>query len=55
MNLLHLNAALQTTRASRWELLLVRLFGASRVETDDDGRNVVLRKWRGRSYMIDHY
>jgi hypothetical protein len=53
MDLLHINAALQTTRAGRLEMLMVRLFGTSRTEVSevDPSGYVVLRKWRGRSYM----
>lgn len=52
MNLLHINASLQTARAGWIEMLFVRLFGKSRTEVGDDGE-VVLRKWRGRSYLWD--
>jgi hypothetical protein len=53
MSLLHINAALQTARAGWIEMLFVRLFGKSRTEVSeaDESGHVVLRKWRGRSYM----
>ena len=53
MRLRHINAALQTERAGRWEMLMVRLFGTLRIEMDDEGRPVALLKWRGRSYLLD--
>lgn len=53
MDLIHVNAALQTNRAGWLEMLLVRLFGTSRTEASevDPSGHVVLRKWRGRTYM----
>jgi hypothetical protein len=54
MNLLHVNAALQTVRAGRVELFLVWIFGSLRTELDGEGKEVKLRKWRGRSYMVDY-
>lgn len=45
-------AALRSLRASHWEMLMARLFGR-KVVTEDCGRRVVFREWRGRLYMID--
>ena len=53
MSILHVNAAIQSCRAGWWEMLMVRLFGTTRIETDDFGNTVTLRKWRGRSYLWD--
>lgn len=53
MDLLHINAAIQTTRAGWFEMLMVRLFGVSRTEPSEvhPSGHIVLRKWRGRSYL----
>ena len=45
-------AAVRTLLVSRWELLLARLFGR-KIVTEDCGKRVVCRLWRGRLYMID--
>lgn len=51
MNLLPV-AALRTLRASRWEMMMARLFGR-KIVTEDCGKRVVCRRWRGRIYMTD--
>lgn len=48
--------ALNTLHASRWKLLMARLFGQKFVHHEADGANtwrVVCYEWRGHMYMTD--
>ena len=42
--------ALNTVRASRWELLKAKLFGVKNI-TEEDGCKVVLYKYKGKFYL----
>lgn len=46
-------AAIRTLDASRWTLLMARLFGR-RFTGEDMGHTIVGHEWRGRFYLTDY-
>ena len=49
---LKLPEAVNTLTASRWTLLLARLFG--KVSTDQQlGKTLTVSEWRGKTYILD--
>lgn len=47
----YINEAWNTLLATRWQLLLVRIFGRKRITRSIDG-DVILREWRGKLYFV---
>lgn len=52
MSEFYFREAVNTLKATRWELLCARFFGKKR-EATDNGTTVVFREWRDKLYLID--
>jgi hypothetical protein len=50
---MNLQAAINTMRATFFEMLLVRLFGSRREEHDLDGK-ATIATFRGKKYLVDY-
>jgi hypothetical protein len=50
---MHIIAAINTMRATGFEMFLVRLFGSRRTEKDLNGE-VTIATLRGKEYLIDY-
>lgn len=48
------SAALRTIDSPRWVVWCARLFG-KRIVCIDGDTTVVLREWRGKTYLIDYF
>lgn len=48
-----LRAALESCQASRWTLLMARIFGQRQTTTDEFGTVIKTAHWRGKTYLLD--